>query len=172
MIFIDGLHLAGGWTLLVARSTAHMIAWQWAAGESAAAYTALLQDEELLEIIPSRLTKFNFSDNGSASVECALKMSFQYMYQTGRPERTRFMCLEEGYHGETIGALSVGAMDLYAKIYQPMLMDTIQVEAPDCYRCRYGKTRESCETECFAGAEAAFAEHAHETAAKIGRAHV
>ena len=77
------------------------------------------------------------------------------------------MCLEEGYHGETIGALSVGAMDLYAKIYQPMLMDTIQVEAPDCYRCRYGKTRESCETECFAGAEAAFAEHAHETAAII-----
>lgn len=123
--------------------------------------------EELLEIIPSGLTKFNFSDNGSASVECALKMSFQYMYQTGRPERTRFMCLEEGYHGETIGALSVGAMDLYAKIYQPMLMDTIQVEAPDCYRCRYGKTRESCETECFAGAEAAFAEHAHETAAII-----
>ena len=43
-IFIDGLHLAGGWTLLVARSTAHVIAWQWAAGESAAAYTALLQD--------------------------------------------------------------------------------------------------------------------------------
>ena len=65
------------------------------------------------EIIPSGLTKFNFSDNGSASVECALKMSFQYMYQTGRPERTRFMCLDEGYHGETIGALSVGAMDLY-----------------------------------------------------------
>lgn len=123
--------------------------------------------EQLLEILPGGLKKFNFSDNGSAAVECALKMSFQYAYQTGRPERTKFMCLSDGYHGETIGALSVGALDLYAKIYRPMLMSTIQIEAPDCYRCRYGKTRDTCETECFAAAESAFAAHAHETCAII-----
>ena len=65
---------------------------------------------ELIKIVPKGLCKFNFSDNGSASVECALKMAFQYHYQTGHPEKQRFMCLSEGYHGETIGALSVGSM--------------------------------------------------------------
>lgn len=98
--------------------------------------TAIELCEKLMKVIPKGLSKFNFSDNGSASVECALKMAFQYQYQCGHPERTRFMCLSEGYHGETIGALSVGTLDLYAKIYKPMLMDTIQIEAPDCYRCK------------------------------------
>ncbi len=123
--------------------------------------------EQLIEVIPPGLTKFNFSDNGSASVECALKMSFQYQYQTGHPEKTRFMCLTEGYHGETIGALSVGSMDLYAKIYRPMLMDTIHVKAPDCYRCPYGNCRDYCNAECFVNAEKAFADHADETCAII-----
>jgi len=123
--------------------------------------------EQLAEIIPSGLAKFNFSDNGSAAVECALKMSFQYQYQTGHQAKTRFMCLTEGYHGETIGALSVGTMDLYAKIYQPMLMDTIRIEAPDCYRCPYGQVRDNCDCACFEHAEQAFAEHAAETCAII-----
>lgn len=123
--------------------------------------------EQLSEMIPAGLTKFNFSDNGSAAVECALKMAFQYQYQTGRPERTRFMCLTEGYHGETIGALSVGSMDLYAKIYKPMLMDAVRIDAPDCYRCPYGKTRDRCGCECFVSAEQAFERHAAETCAVI-----
>jgi len=123
--------------------------------------------EQLAEIIPPGLAKFNFSDNGSAAVECALKMSFQYQYQTGHRAKTRFMCLTEGYHGETIGALSVGSMDLYAKIYQPMLMDTIRIEAPDCYRCPFGQVRDNCDCACFAFAEQAFAEHGAETCAMI-----
>lgn len=122
---------------------------------------------ELMKIIPKGLCKFNFSDNGSASVECALKMAFQYQYQTGKPKKQRFMCLSEGYHGETIGALSVGTMDLYAKIYRPMLMDTIRIEAPDCYRCPYGKCRDNCSCECFEHAEKAFERYAEETAAII-----
>lgn len=123
--------------------------------------------EELSEIIPNGLTKFNFSDNGSAAIECALKMSFQYQYQTGQKRKTRFMCLTEGYHGETIGALSVGSMDLYAKIYKPMLMDTIHIEAPDCYRCPYQKTRDCCQCECFEHAKEAFAKYGEETCAII-----
>ena len=129
--------------------------------------TAVDLCESLMKIIPKGLAKFNFSDNGSASVECALKMAFQYQYQCGHPERTRFMCLSDGYHGETIGALSVGALDLYAKIYKPMLMETIQIEAPDCYRCKYGKCRDCCNCECFVKAEEAFAEHGFETCAVI-----
>lgn len=100
-------------------------------------------------------------------MECALKLAFQYFLQTGKPEKQRFMCLSEGYHGETIGALSVGSMDLYAKMYQPMMMDNIHIEAPDCYRCPYGKNRESCGCECIAAAEESFAAHGRETAAMI-----
>lgn len=123
--------------------------------------------EELSEIIPKGLTKFNFSDNGSAAVECALKLAFQYQYQTGHEKRKKFMCLTEGYHGETIGALSVGSMDLYAKIYKPMLMETIHIEAPDCYRCPYGQCRDCCKCECFENAEKEFEQHAEETCAII-----
>ena len=123
--------------------------------------------EELSRIVPKGLTKFHFNDNGSASIEVALKLAFQYHYQTGHPERKKFMCLSEGYHGETIGALSVGSIDLYAKLYKPMMMDTIHIEAPDCYRCPYGKCRDCCQCECFEHAEKAFEAHAKETAAII-----
>lgn len=123
--------------------------------------------EQLSQILPQGLVKFNFSDNGSASVECALKMAFQYQFQTGHPEKKRFLCLSDSYHGETIGALSVGSLDLYAQIYQPMLMDTIRVPAPDCYRCPYGQCRDHCQVECFAHAERAFAQHARECCAMI-----
>ena len=123
--------------------------------------------EELSEIVPRGLTKFNFSDNGSASVECALKMAFQYQHQTGHPEKTKFICLTEGYHGETIGALSVGCLDLYAKIYKSMLMDVERIQAPDCYRCPCGRERGNCSVECFAFAERLFEEHAAECCAVI-----
>lgn len=129
--------------------------------------SAIRLTEELLQIVPPGLTRFHYNDNGSAAVECALKISFQYMYQTGRSEKKRFMCLTESYHGETIGALSVGSMDLFAKMYQPMMMDNIHVEAPDCYRCPYGCNRDTCDCPCFEHAEKSFAEHAHETAAMI-----
>lgn len=123
--------------------------------------------EALMKVIPKGLSKFNFSDNGSAAVECALKMAFQYQYQTGHKEKTKFMCLTEAYHGETLGALSVGSMDLYAKMYNPMLMETFHIEAPDCYRCSYGKSRGTCAIECFEKAEASFAARGAETCAMI-----
>lgn len=129
--------------------------------------TAIEVCERLMDVIPVGLTKFNFSDNGSASVECALKMSFQYHYQTGHPEKKRFMALSDGYHGETIGALSVGGVDLYSEIYKPLLLDIVRVDAPDCYRCPYGKCRDCCDAECFERAERAIAEHSHEISAFI-----
>ena len=123
--------------------------------------------EELEPLLPAGLTRFSFCDNGSSAVEAALKMAFQYHYQTGHPERQRFMCLSESYHGETIGALSVGSLDLYAKIYKPMMMNNIHFDGLDCYRCPYGKTRYTCDCECFESAEAAFKKYGKETAAVI-----
>lgn len=129
--------------------------------------TAIKLTEELLKVLPKGLTRFHYNDNGSSAVEAALKIAFQYQVQTGHSERRRFMCLDEGYHGETIGALSVGSMDLYSRIYKPMMMDNIHVPAPDCFRCPCGKKRGECTCECFAAAEKAFKEHASETAAMI-----
>ena len=121
----------------------------------------------LAKILPQGLCKFNFADNGSSSIEMALKMSFQYHYQTGNTQKKRFMALSDGYHGETIGALSVGALDLYAEIYKPILLDVNRIQAPDCYRCPYGKTRDNCCCECIDYAEKMFEKYGDETAALI-----
>ena len=123
--------------------------------------------ERLMKIIPKGLCKFNFSDNGSSAIECALKMAFQYNYQIGDKKRDKFMCLSNGYHGETIGALAVGSIDLYSKIYKPMMMDTLQINAPDCYRCPYGKIRDNCNCECICHAEKMFEKYGDTTCAII-----
>ena len=120
-----------------------------------------------MKILPRGLTHFNFGDNGSSSVEMALKMAFQYQYQTGNRRKIKFACLSEGYHGETIGALSVGSMDLYARMFRPMMMNNLHIEAPDCFRCPYGCDRCTCSVPCIEKARKAFAEHGEELCALI-----
>lgn len=115
--------------------------------------------DELFKILPKGLRKFCFTDNGSSAIEAAMKMSFQYHYQTGNPQKKSFMALSDAYHGETIGALSIGGVDLYSEIYKPMLLDIIRIESPDCYRCSYSKDRESCSAQCFENAEIEFEKH-------------
>lgn len=123
--------------------------------------------ERLSKILPKGLCKFNFTDNGSSAIEAAMKVSFQYHEQTGNPQKTKFMALSEAYHGETIGALSVGDCDLYTKLYKPILMDIVRVEGPDCYRCPYGQNRDNCNCECFKKAEETFEKYGNETAAML-----
>ena len=123
--------------------------------------------EKLMPLLPENLTRFNFADNGSSAVEMALKIAFQYQMQTGQTKRIKFACLSEGYHGETIGALSVGSMDLYSRIYKPMLMDNIHIEAPDCFRCPYSCKRGHCQCECLQKARKTFEEVGESLAALI-----
>lgn len=70
--------------------------------------------EKLAAKVPAGLGKFFFTDNGSSAIEVALKMSFQYHLQSGRPQKRKFMALTGAYHGETLGALSVSGLDLNA----------------------------------------------------------
>lgn len=121
--------------------------------------------QKLSKILPPGLEKFNFSDNGSSAVEMAMKMSFQYFQQTAKPQKKRFMALTDGYHGETIGALSAGACDLYSKIYKPILLDVVHIKAPDCYHCPFEKCRDNCECECFKFAQESFEKYGDETCA-------
>lgn len=128
---------------------------------------AILLCERLMPYLPQGLNKFFFTDNGSAAIEAALKMSFQYHKQTGKPEKKRFMALTGAYHGETVGALSVSGLDLYGGVFEEMLLDVIRVQGPECYRCPFGMTKESCQAECFCEAEAALFKYGNETAGFI-----
>jgi len=105
--------------------------------------------ERIVQITPEGLNKVFFADNGSSAVEVALKLSFHYHQQTGNFRKTRFAAITDAYHGETLGALSVGDLDLYSEIYKPLLLDTLKATAPDCYRCPYNRSRENCSAECF-----------------------
>ena len=127
--------------------------------------TAITLCEKLAKVLPEGLCKFNFTDNGSSAIEAAMKVSFQYHYQTGNPQKKRFMALSDAYHGETIGALSVGGVDLYSEIYKPILLDIVRIDGPDCFRCLYGKCRDNCSCECFEKAEKTFEKYGNETAA-------
>jgi adenosylmethionine-8-amino-7-oxononanoate aminotransferase len=82
----------------------------------------------------SGLTKVFYSDSGSTAVEVALKMAFQHWRQRGKPQKTRFVALAEGYHGDTLGAVSVGGMDLFHQIFQPLLFDCLRIPTPYVYR--------------------------------------
>src|SRR3989338_9650615 len=74
---------------------------------------AILLAQRLISIAPNGLTKIFFSDNGSTAVETALKISFQYWQNTGKAKKTKFVSLDLAYHGDTIGAMSVGGLGLF-----------------------------------------------------------
>ncbi|HHY05027.1 MAG TPA: adenosylmethionine--8-amino-7-oxononanoate transaminase [Thermoanaerobacterales bacterium] len=123
--------------------------------------------EKLIKITPDRLKKVYFADNGSSAVEIALKMSFHYHQHKGNEKKTRFVAISDAYHGETLGSLSVCDLDLYNQIYKPLLLNTLRVEGPDCFRCKYNKTRENCNAECFEHMEKALRENHEELCSVI-----
>jgi adenosylmethionine-8-amino-7-oxononanoate aminotransferase len=85
----------------------------------------------LVAIAPPDLTRVFYSDSGATAAEIALKMAFQYHQQRGDARRTSFVHLREGYHGDTIGSVSVGGIDLFHATYKPLLFDTHMVEPGD-----------------------------------------
>jgi len=123
--------------------------------------------KRIINIAPDGLKKVFFADNGSSAVEIALKLSFQYHQQTGNENKKRFLAISNSYHGETLGALAVGDIDLYSKVYKPLMMDTIKAEGPNCFRCKYGKERLSCNSECFENIENILLSMNHDIAAVI-----
>ncbi len=98
-------------------------------GQSASAVLA----EKLIEIAPDNLKKVFYSDSGATSVEIALKIAYQYYHNIGKP-RKKFIALGDSYHGDTIGAVSVGGMELFHSIYKPMLFETLFAPSPNLYR--------------------------------------
>ena len=123
---------------------------------------------ELVEAAGLPDHKVFFSDDGSTAVEAALKMVFQARVQRGEPQRTLFLSLGNGYHGDTVGAMSAGHSALFHRAYRPMLFETREVLSPACYRCPYNKAEpvrgsdarasRSCHWECIGELEKALEE--------------
>jgi adenosylmethionine-8-amino-7-oxononanoate aminotransferase len=124
--------------------------------------------EKLLAVSPPGLSRVFYSDNGSTAMEIALKMAFQYWQQKGgRGRKQGFMTLTQAYHGDTLGAVSAGGIDLFHKIFQPLLFSTRHIPAPHCYRCPYGLARPSCALTCAARMEEEVRKHQDTLAAVI-----
>ena len=121
----------------------------------------------LIEICPPGLKKVFYSGDGASAVEVAIKMAFQYWQHRGRPEKTKFVYLENGYHGDTLGAVSVGGIDLFHSTFKPLLFEAIKAPSYYCYRCPLGKTYPSCEIACAKEVEDILKEHHSEIAAII-----
>ncbi len=129
--------------------------------------------ERLLALAPREqgrapLSKVFYADNGSAGIEVALKMAFHWFRNCGdEPRRTKFVALHNGYHGETIGALSVGDIPLYRRVYAPLLMESIFAPSPDAYLARDGQSATSCAEEAADALAHLLDEHAGEICALV-----
>ncbi len=123
--------------------------------------------ERLVELTPPGLERCFFADNGSSAIEVALKMSFHSWRNRGREGKTKFITLENSYHGETLGALAVGNVELYRDTYGPLLMDTISVASPDCYHREHGESCRAYSERMFEPMRQALEQHAHEASAVI-----
>jgi adenosylmethionine-8-amino-7-oxononanoate aminotransferase len=123
--------------------------------------------QRLVKITPKKLSRVFYSDNGSTAVEIGLKIAFQYWKHKGTKEKKRFISLNKAYHGDTTGAVSVGGIDLFHKIFSPMLFKSYKAPSPNCYRCELGKKHPSCRLLCLNKAEKTLRKYHREIAGFI-----
>jgi len=125
--------------------------------------------ERLVALAPKSLGRVFYSDSGATAVEVALKMAFQYWRQCPKPQprRSKFVNLSLGYHGDTLGAVSVGGIAQFHALYRPLLFETIQAPAPYCYRCPMDAEPATCGMACAAEMERILADRADQVAAVI-----
>jgi adenosylmethionine-8-amino-7-oxononanoate transaminase len=128
---------------------------------------AIALAERLLRIAPPGLVKVFYSDNGSTAVEVAIKMAFGFWRHRGKPKKQKFFCFTSAYHGDTLGAMSVGGIDLFHEAYQPLTFKTIRLPTPTCYRCPWSRTYPSCGMVCVDAVEEVMKRHHAEAAALV-----
>lgn len=123
--------------------------------------------KQLVEIAPAGLVKVFYSDNGSTSVEIALKMAYQYHQQTGNGQKNKFISFRNAYHGDTIGSVSLGGIDIFHEKFGPLLFHNYKTESPYCYRCPFERSYPSCGLECLSQLETVIRTHSHELCALV-----
>ena len=128
--------------------------------------------ERLLQVAPREagrapLAKVFYADNGSAGVEVALKMAFHWFHNRGESRRRKFVALENGYHGETLGALAVGDVPLYRRVYAPLLLEALFAPSPDAFLAEPGESPVQRAERAADGLRELFEQHAGEICALI-----
>lgn len=109
----------------------------------------------------------HFASDGASAVEAALKIAVQYWDNRGLEGRHRFLSFTDPYHGDTLGAVSVGYMERFHRPFRPLLFPVHRVPAPDCTFCRRGRNRAACAQPCFEPMSKAIADHANQLAAVV-----
>lgn len=120
--------------------------------------------EKLVEISPKSLTRVFYSDSGAEAMEIALKMAYQYWQNIGKTKKQKFIAIKNGYHGDTIGAVSVGAIDLFHQVYGPLMFESYKIPVPYVYR-HPSENAEICRDECLHELEQLLKEKHEEIAA-------
>ncbi len=123
--------------------------------------------EELIRIVPPGLTRVFFSDAGATAAEIALKIAYQHFQLRGDLERKEFVAIRGGYHGDTIGSVSVGGIDLFHRIFKPLLFPVRHAPQPYCYRCPLGQALPGCAMACADEVEKVFQAHPGRVAALV-----
>jgi adenosylmethionine-8-amino-7-oxononanoate aminotransferase len=123
--------------------------------------------EMLVKIAPKGLSRVFYSDSGSTAVEIGLKMAYQYWKLKGVKNKQSFLSLNNAYHGDTIGAVSVGGIDVFHDTFAPLLFNTYHAPSPYCYRCEFGKQYPTCNMLCLEKMEALLKRRHEEIAAMI-----
>ena len=126
--------------------------------------------EKLVALAPEGLTRVFFSDNGSTAMEIAVKMAFQFWQQAddaSARRRTRFVALKDAYHGDTLGAVSLGGIAAFHAAFGPLTFDVLRAENANCYRCPYDKTYPECDIHCLESLEGLLEAHGDEVAAVV-----
>lgn len=121
----------------------------------------------LAGLAPGDLTRVFFAGDGASAVEAALKIALQFWTNKGEEGRTRFICLEDGYHGDTLGAVGVGFVPAFHRPFEPVIRRAHRAPSPHCAQCPCDRQPETCDVECFAGMEELIRRHHAETAAVI-----
>jgi adenosylmethionine-8-amino-7-oxononanoate aminotransferase len=123
--------------------------------------------ERLRKWVAPQLTHLFFSDDGSTAVEVALKLAVQHFSNIGRPDKREIVALEQGYHGDTAGAMSVSDDSPFTDPFHSMRYPVHRVHSAYCYRCPVGLRRESCHIECVGELETLLEERGDKIAALI-----
>jgi adenosylmethionine-8-amino-7-oxononanoate aminotransferase len=118
--------------------------------------------EKLVQITPAGLEKVFYSDSGATAVEIAIKIAYQYWQNTGQKNKTKFIALKEAYHGDTIGSVSVGGMDLFHGIFKSLIFQTFYAPSPEPYR--FDGTAEQCAAYSLENMEFLLKKHAGQIA--------
>ena len=119
------------------------------------------------KIVPAPLRHVFFSDDGSTAVEVALKLALQYWKNSGRPRKQKIVALENAYHGDTVGAMSVSDDSPFTAAFDSWRMPVLRTHSAYCAHCPVGLTRASCHIECLNKLERLLSEQGDEIAAVI-----